>query len=373
MKWSIRLGRFAGIDVYLHLTFLLLVAVLGWMFWKQSHTVEGVLRGVGFYLSLFGCVLLHEYGHALTARRFGVETRDITLLPIGGVARMDRMPDKPMQEFWVAIAGPAVNVVIAALILLWLAATGELRELKWSRLMGGPFLHQLMAVNLFLVAFNMLPAFPMDGGRVLRSLLALRLDYVRATQIAAGLGQVMALVFAFVGFTIGPVMLFFIAFFVWIGASQESGMAQVKSSLSGTPVSDAMLRDFRTLEPDDSLQHAVELILAGSQQDFPVTAGGDIVGVLARSDLMAALAKQGAGARVGEVMDREFPRVEADELLESAFARLQDSRCGCLPVMEHGRMVGLLTAENVGEFIMIREALRSNSGRSKPPLIRRAG
>jgi CBS domain-containing protein len=211
----------------------------------------------------------------------------------------------------------------------------------------------------------------MDGGRVLRSLLALRLDYVRATQIAAGLGQVMALVFAFIGFTQGHPMLFFIAFFVWIGASQESGMAQMKSSLSGTLAYQAMLREFRTLHPDDTLQHAVECILAGSQQDFPVVADGQTTGILTRSGLMAALAKQGASARVGEVMERSFPAVGAEELLEDAFARLQESRCDCLPVMDGGRMIGLLTAENISEYIMIREALRSSSGRAKPPALRR--
>ncbi|HEY6167428.1 MAG TPA: site-2 protease family protein [Verrucomicrobiae bacterium] len=370
MKWSIKLGRFAGIDVYLHVTFLLFLGVLGVMFWQEEQSVAAVFQGVGFFLSLFACVVLHEYGHALTARRFGVHTRDITLLPIGGVARLERMPDKPMQEFWVAVAGPAVNVVIAGVIFLVLALKGVLTPLNEIGLTGGSFLQRLMVVNIFLVAFNMLPAFPMDGGRVLRSLLALKLDYARATQIAAALGQFMALLFVIAGFALGHLMLMVIALFIWVGASQETSVAQLKSALGGIPVEQAMLTDFQVLAPGDSLGRAVELILAGSQHDFPVVEGGTVAGILTRGDLMAALAQRGPSAAVGDVMEREFQRVEAGEMLESAFSRLQESRCPMLPVFHHGELVGLLTTENIGELVMIRTALReSRQTRRKPPVV----
>lgn len=367
MRWSLKLGRFAGIDVYLHLTFLLLIAVLAWVFWQQAQSVTFVLRGVGLYLSLFACVLLHEYGHALTARRYGIKTRDITLLPIGGLARLERMPDKPMQEFWVAIAGPAVNIVIVAVLFLVIKLTGGTPEIRMSSSLTGSFLNQLMTVNLFLAGFNLLPAFPMDGGRILRALLAMRLDYERATQIAATLGRAMAFVFGFIAVTEGPIMLLLIAFFVWIGASQEASLAQMKSTLGGIPVAEAMLRDFYTLHPGDTLGRAVELILAGSQHDFPVLEDGRTVGILSRSALMAALAQQGPHSTVGQAMAREFQEAAPHELLETAFARLQEAQADCLPVLSRGQLVGLLTSENVAEYLLIRKALRQAPGASQPP------
>lgn len=175
MKWSWKLGRFAGIDVYIHTTFLLLIGFIGVSYWLQERSLAAVVGGIGFILALFLCVVLHEYGHALTARRYGISTRDITLLPIGGVARLERMPDEPRQELWVALAGPAVNVVIAAALFGWLFINGSLMPLETLSVTSGSFLERLMLVNITLVAFNLLPAFPMDGGRVLRALLATRL------------------------------------------------------------------------------------------------------------------------------------------------------------------------------------------------------
>ncbi|MBI3880358.1 MAG: site-2 protease family protein [Verrucomicrobia bacterium] len=369
MKWSLKVGRFAGIDVYLHVTFLLLVGVLTFLFWQEGKTFAAAASGVGFYLSLFACVLLHEFGHALTARRYGIRTRDITLLPIGGLARLERMPDQPMQEFWVALAGPAVNVVIAGIIFAALALTGNFHSPAQFSLTGGSFLERLLVVNCFLVGFNLLPAFPMDGGRVLRSLLALKMDYARATHIAANLGQFMALVFGFVGFIKVMPTLFIIAFFVWIGAQQEEGMAQLRSAIGGTPVWRAMVTEFHTLAPFDPLSRAVELILAGTQHDFPVVQDDAVVGILTRGDLMVALAQRGPATLVGEVMQRNFSTTQPKESLETAFARAQESPCACLPVLEHGRLVGLLTAENVGEFVMIRRALGVARGSGKPPVI----
>jgi Zn-dependent protease/predicted transcriptional regulator len=369
MKWSLKLGRWAGIDVYLHVTFLLLLGVVALVYWREEPSLRAVARGVGFFVAVFGCVLLHEFGHALTARRYGVRTRDITLLPIGGVARLERMPDKPIQELWVALAGPAVNVVIAALLLVALAATSGLR-LERLGFAEGALLERLLLVNLFMVGFNLLPAFPMDGGRVLRSLLALRMDYARATQIAATLGQVMAVLFVIAGFLLSHVMLMVIAFFVWIGAAQETNMAQVRAAMGGIPVEEAMLTDFQTLEPEDSLDRVVELITRGSQQDFPVLRDGAVVGVLTRNRLVAALARHGASARVGEVMEREVPVAQAGELIETALERVQGEKGAVVPVYRDGRLIGLLTAENIGEFVTLRRALAAaRRGRGLPPVI----
>lgn len=356
MKWSWKLGEVAGIGVYMHATFLILIGWVALIHWNEGHSLMATVVGIAFILALFGCVLLHELGHALTAKRYGIRTRDITLLPIGGLARLERMPDDPRQELWVALAGPAVNVVIAAALFTLLQLTGGLEPLARLTVTGGSFLQRFMLVNLFLAVFNMIPAFPMDGGRVLRALLARRMDYVQATQLAAHLGQGIAFLFGFIGFFGNPFLLF-IALFVWIGAAQEASMVQMRSALGGIPVSRAMLTDFRALSPDDSLARAVELVLAGSQQDFPVLEDGRVVGVLTRADLLIALARQGQGAPVRDVMRRQFQMVDSSEMLETAFARLQECECRTLPVMRLGQLVGLLTMDNLGEFITIQGAL----------------
>jgi Zn-dependent protease/CBS domain-containing protein len=366
MKWSWKIGTFAGIDVFIHATFLLIIGWVGLSYWQQTRTTSGTLEGIFFTLVLFGCVVLHEFGHALTARRFGIKTRDITLYPIGGVARLERMPDKPVQEFWVALAGPAVNVVIAGLLFAGLVTSGTWVPTAGLSLTSGSFIQRLLLVNISLVLFNLLPAFPMDGGRLLRSLLAMRLEYLRATQIAANIGQGMALLFGFIGLLNNP-FLVFIAFFVWIGAAQEASMVQMKTALGGIPVEKAMLTDFRSLSQHDSLHQAVDLILTGSQSDFPVVDGNAVVGVLTRHDILAALSRKGQAVLVSDVMRRDFQIVDANEMLEPAFARLQTCDCHTVPVTYHGRLVGLLTSDNIGEFLMVQSAMRQ-TGSLKPAL-----
>ncbi len=361
MKWSWKLGSVAGIGLYVHATFFLLLAWVGVTYWLAGGSAAA-LDGIAFILALFACVVLHELGHALTARRYGIRTRDITLLPIGGVSRLERIPDDPRQEVWVSLAGPAVNVVIAAALYVWLLLSQTLRPFSALTMAGGPFVERLLLVNVSLAVFNLLPAFPMDGGRVLRALLAMRMDYVRATQVSAHVGQAMALVFGLVGLLTNPFLLF-IAFFVWIGAAQEASMVQMRTALSGIPVSRAMLTDFHTVAPDDTAKRVLELILAGSQQDFPVldggqgSQGGRLSGVLLRSDVLKALAQRASDWRVRHIMRREFEVVDAADMLETAFARLQSCNCHTLPVTSRGALVGLLTMENVGEFLLIQSAL----------------
>ena len=364
MKWSAKLGEFAGISVYIHATFLILIAWVGFAHWQVERSVSAVLAGIMFILALFACVLLHEFGHALTAKRFGIKTRDITLLPIGGVARLERMPEEPKQELWVTLAGPAVNVVIAAVLYVLLTVTGTLAPLSTLTLTSGSFWERLMLFNVTLVIFNMIPAFPMDGGRALRALLAMRMDYTRATRIAAGLGQGIALLFGLVGLFGNP-FLIFIALFVWIGAAQESAMTQMKSALGGIPLADAMITEYRTLSPHDPLAHGVEFLLSGSQQDFPVVDDGVVVGILTRADLLTALAKRGEQAAVSDVMQRDFQTADPAEMLDVVLQRIQNHKCHTVPVLRQQNLIDLITMENVGEFISV-QAARGSSPRTPP-------
>ena len=357
MTWSWKLARIAGIDVYMHATFLMLIGWIAMIHWFEKHTMAAVIEGIGFILVLFACVVLHEFGHALTARHYGIKTRDITLLPIGGVARLERMPDEPREELWVALAGPAVNVVIALLLYVWLQLSGAWEAVDQLAVTSGSFLERVMIANVALVGFNVLPAFPMDGGRVLRAFLAMRMEYTRATERAAAIGQGMAILFGFLGLFGNPVLIF-IAFFVWIGAGQEASMVQIKSALAGIPVRRAMLTDFRTLTPTNTLGDAADLILTGSQQDFPVVEGRHVHGVLTRSDLLATLTRRGRDTPVTDAMRRECPETTPAQMLEPVFAQLRGQDCHTVPVIEDGLLVGLVTMDNVGEFLMIQAAER---------------
>ena len=358
MKWQWKLGKFAGIDVYIHATFLLLIGWVGYSHWLEHRDWGQVLTGILFILALFACVILHEYGHALTARRYGIKTRDITLYPIGGVARLERMPEKPIEELWVALMGPAVNVVIAAGLFAYLFLTSSLVTLTELTVASGSFLERLMTVNISLVLFNLIPAFPMDGGRVLRALLAMRMDYVRATQIAANIGQGMAFLLGFIGLFSNPFLLF-IAFFVWIGASQEASMVQMKNAISGIPVGRAMLTDYKSLSPRDPLSRMAQLILSGSQHDFPVIENDRVIGVVTRDDFLAALTQHGQNVAVSSIMRGNLPEVDSYEMVENALVRIQESGLPALPVTHSGSLVGIVTAENITEFLMIRSALRA--------------
>jgi len=358
MRGSWRIGQIAGIGVYVHATFLILLVWVALIHYQQRHRVADALGGLLFIGSVFGIVVLHELGHALTARRFGIRTRDITLLPIGGVARLERMPEDPGQELLVALAGPAVNVALAGILFALLVPLAGLGSLSDVALVEGPFLAKLLWVNVSLAVFNLLPAFPMDGGRVLRALLAMRMDFVQATQIAASVGQGMAMLFGLAGLLVNP-FLVFIALFVWLGAAQEASMVQMRSALGGIPISRAMSTEFRTLSPRDPLERAAEQILAGFQQDFPVQEEGRLVGVLTRPDLLAALARRGGNASVGEVMRRHYETADPAEMMESVFARLHHCGCRSLPIVREGKLVGIVTPDNLGEFLIRHGARRA--------------
>ena len=357
MKWKIALGKFAGIQVYIHLTFFLLLIWVAASHLSRGAGLDGAISGVLFIMAIFLCVVLHEYGHALAARHFGIETKDIILLPIGGLARLERMPREPMQEVQVALAGPAVNLVIAGLLYLFLLMTDSLIPVASLNVASGPFLERLMFVNIFLLVFNLIPAFPMDGGRVLRALLAIRGNYVQATQRAAQIGQGIAFIFGLAGLLLGYPMLIFIAFFVWIGAAQESSMTMMSSAMGGIPVSQAMMTDFKVLQYDDDIGKAVSLTIAGPQNDFPVMRNDQVVGILTQVQLMSKLQSIEENSPVAEIMEQSFTTVDGDEMLEGAFRKLSECQCHTVPVLRDGRLIGLLTMDNVGEFVRIQTAM----------------
>ena len=358
MKWSWRIGRMAGIDLYLHATFLVLLGWFGLYYYHFRHSYLDAFNGLVFIGTIFFIVILHELGHALTARRFGIETHDITLLPIGGVARLERMPDNPSQELAVALAGPAVNVIIALVLFVLLGWSSALTELTSARLVGAPFMHQLLKWNLAMAVFNLIPAFPMDGGRVLRACLSFRLGRVRATRTAATVGQALALVGALAGLLAKNPYWVLIAVFVWMGASSESSLVQFTASLGGISIQQMMITDFRVLAPGDALSVAVSYIQSGFQRDFPVVENGRILGFLARCDLIKALPKFGQAAFVGDVMRRQFDQAAPTESAQTVFDRLQEGDCHSMPVVEDGQVLGLATVENLGEFLLIQAALR---------------
>jgi len=365
----------AGIEVRIHATFVLLLVWAAFIYYKEFSTTAGAVQGVFFTLALFASVVMHEFGHALVARRYGVRTKDITLLPIGGVARLESMPERPREELAIAIAGPMVTLTIAWVLWLALELSGAGVPAFTAVLgRGAPvdWAARLMWVNLYLLFFNLLPAFPMDGGRVLRAALSLRLSPLRATAIAAGVGRAFALLFGLLGLLYNP-FLVLIALFVWMGAAGESAALQQRTLLSGVSVERVMIREIRTLAPGDTLATALEHVLAGFQHDFPVVDGGKVTGVLTRTGLLAALGKSGPDSRVADAMDTSFRTADPHEPAERALARLRECNCQTLPVLDGGRLAGVVTLENVAEFVMIEAALRSGGSRQGNADSTRAG
>jgi stage IV sporulation protein FB len=356
MSWSFSLGRIAGTEVRIHFTFLLLVAWYGiaaGLRGGQSAAWEAVL----FILAVFACVLAHEYGHVLTARRYGIETRDITLLPIGGIANIQRMPDHPGQELVIAIAGPLVNVVIAFVLIAAFGATltpDRMVDIETGRV---DFITRLASVNIALVVFNLLPAFPMDGGRVLRALLAMRKGRARATQIAATIGQVVAFGLGFLGL-FGSPLLIFIAIFIFIAAAGERSLVEMNEATRDVPMLDATITTLQKLDTQATVAEAVRLLLATTQTEFPVVDGaGRLRGVLTRDGIIRALSATGPQTPVMDVMERDVPTVTQRSPLSDAVGKLQSGKLRVVGVTDDaGRIVGILTMENLAEYMLVQRA-----------------
>lgn len=362
-RWSRKLIRVAGIDVYVHGTFLLLIAFIAFTNLLAGKGIAVMARSLFLILAVFASVVLHEFGHALMARRFGVRTKDITLLPIGGVARLEKMPEKPAHQLLVALAGPAVNVVIAGMLFGALVQLGWPVGINGFGYFGGSLVAQLMWLNVSIAVFNLLPGYPMDGGRVLRALLAMRMAPERATQTAARIGQGVAVLFGLVGLLVSP-FLIVIAVFVWLGAQVEHSVATVKVALAGLSVRQGMITDFKRVSPTDPLSRVVEFTLAGFQQDFPVMDDHSrLVGVLTHSDVLRGLAEKDATLSVQDAMGETMETASPGEALNEALTRLHQGACRVLMVVDDEKVVGLLTTGNVGELI----AMEAAGGRAAIP------
>lgn len=364
--WSITLGRLFGTEVRVHLTFFLLLAwfaVLAGSRGGQAAAVDAVV----FILALFACVLAHEFGHVLVARHFGIGTRDIILLPIGGVARIERMPEKPGQELLIALAGPAVNVVIVLILVGLLGVNLNVGPAAVEN-QTVDFATRIAFVNVMLVVFNLIPAFPMDGGRVLRALLSFRLDRTRATRIAGGIGQAVAFGLGFLGLFGNP-LLIFIALFVFLAASHETYAVELSEATRGTPMKQATITSFATLDPQATVGEGARMLLSTAQSEFPVTdGGGRLRGVLTRDGMIRALAATGPDTPVLEVMERDVPTVNCRAPLERAVTTLQESGKPLVGVVDdEDRVVGIVTLENIAEYMMVTQASRDWQPRAKAP------
>lgn len=355
MKNALYIGTVAGIKIFIHWTFLILI---GWIvFSNLSRGLGGeeILWAVVFILTIFACVTLHELGHALAAKRFRIKTRDITLLPIGGVAQMESLPEKPGEELVVAVAGPAVNFVIFIILFFALPrpASPEMEQLQHI----GPanFLYALMVVNMWLALFNLIPAFPMDGGRVFRALLAFRMDRTRATRVAAGLGQLLAMGFIFLGLFYNP-FLVFIGLFIFIGAQAEAQQTETQSMLKGFTVRDALLAEVPAIEADATIRSAADLLLQSQNKYFVVNSGGKPEGTLGRDEIIKALGEVDGQTPVRQAMRKDVMYLSPTMPIEEAWKMMQQQDQPFALVASNGEIVGALDTDNIAEFVMIRSA-----------------
>ncbi len=359
MRWSYTIARIAGTDVKVHVTFLLLLGYIAYDAWS----VEGPAAAAAytlFFIAFFLCILLHEFGHITMARRFGVRTPDVILLPIGGVARLERIPEDPRQELLVALAGPAVTVAIIVGLLVAILATGGSLVHPDPLAESTPFLVRLLGVNVYVLGFNLLPAFPLDGGRVLRALLARRMGLARATRIAGAIGQVFAVGLGVLGFVQSQPLWMLVAFFIFLGAGSEASAVATRLAGRGLTVSHMMVTEFRTIPVHASLQQAVDLLLSGEQREFPVVDNlGRTEGLLTRDNLIRGLSRLGPAGTVSEAMTTDTPTVTPTLGFQEALDRLRASGLPALPVVDAGgALVGLLTKDNITDLLLVRGATR---------------
>ena len=358
---SFKLFEIGGTAVRVHPTFFLLLAWIATVYWLKGGPQEA-LYGLAFIVILFVCVVLHEFGHIMMARRYGIKTPDVTLLPIGGVASLERMPEKPDREIMVALAGPAVNLVLATLLLVLLGGQIDFEKLKRIEHEPIDLLSQIALANIVLFVFNLIPAFPMDGGRVLRAILAFNMGYARATRMAATIGQGIAIVFGVLGLLGNPVLIL-VALFIFMAASGEAGYVEARALMRGYSAADAMISKYETLRVDEDLDAAAKKLLETTQQEFPIVDGaGQLRGVLTRDNLIISRRENGGATPALEAMTPNIPTVEAGASLESVFELLQKEQVPVVAVVDvDQKLVGYISSENLAELMMIDVSERRQS------------
>jgi Zn-dependent protease/predicted transcriptional regulator len=358
MKGSFKLGNIAGIGIFMHWTFVLLIAFIIYSNYRTGHSAEQILWSVIFILSVFVTVFLHELGHALAAKKYNIKTKAITLLPIGGLAQLETIPEKPKEELVVAFAGPLVNILLA-LITGFFISIPNMKELN-VQLSGGVsannFFLNFFIVNVWLAIFNLIPAFPMDGGRVLRALLSMKLERHVATSIAAGIGQFLALGFIFLGFYSNP-FLIFIGLFIMLGAQAEVQYTQTKYILKGYKVKDALMRQYQVIDFNETIKTAVQMLLNGQYKSFLVTENNKAVGTLTSSEIIKALSATGETEIIHKVMNKNLIFLNVSSSLESAYEQAIQNKTTLMAVEENNQLVGTLDTDNILEFITVKVAL----------------
>lgn len=368
---SFKVGRAFGIDVKVHWTFFLLLAFFAYLSYANTESWVNALITIGIVVALFLCVVAHEYGHSLVAQRLGVEVQDITVLPIGGLARMKALPERPVDEIKVAVAGPLVNVVLAPIFVGLAFLVGfdvsRLSNLFEAQNSIGNVLLYLGGINIFLVVFNMIPAFPMDGGRVLRGLLATRFGPVRATDIASGVGQFFALTFFVFGLISTNFILALIAVFIFFGAGGEQQMVRQREMMRGLLVSDVMgtKRRTETVTPYHNFGQVFDAVIHGYQEDFPVVdEEGNLVGMITRNEIRDAAHSPDKFSNVRDLMKTEFPTISPDaDLFKDGHRILQESNLRAIPVVKQDNLVGMLTIDDIGQASLLRDLKKQQYSR----------
>jgi Zn-dependent protease/CBS domain-containing protein len=357
MRWSYTIGRIAGTEVKIHVTFFLLLAWIAYTAYQDAGTAAAVSDTL-FIVCFFFCILLHEFGHIRMARHFGVRTPDVILLPIGGVARLERIPEEPRQELLIALAGPAVTLAIILALAILVLASGQAMVLRDPLAGEAPFVVRLLVSNLLVLVFNLVPAFPLDGGRVLRALLARKLGLVRATRIAGTVGQLFAVGLGILGVIVHAPLTMLVAFFIFLGAGTEASAVAARVAGRGLQVSQMMVTDFRTIPVHATLAQAVDLLLTGEQREFPVVDNlGRAEGILTRDNLIRGLSRGGPTSTVAEAMTPSAPTVPPTLGFQEALERLRASGLPALPVVDAGgALVGLLTLDNITDLLLVRQA-----------------
>ena len=351
MKWSLYLGKPAGIKVFIHWTFVLLVIWLSWMHLQQGHGLFEIIMGLFFLALLFACVTLHEFGHALAARRYGIDTQDINLLPIGGVARLERMPEDPKQELVVAAAGPAVNVAIAGVLFLLILVTGQSQLDISHHVTGSNFLSDLLVINIILVVFNLIPAFPMDGGRVLRALLAFKMKRAKATQVAASIGQLLAIGFILFGLFYNPFLLF-IGIFVFLGAGAEARQVSMAESMKVITAKDIMTSNYQSISLSASVAQAASLMLENRSSELVVKNGDQFVGIVSYRSVIQALQGGKSERPIIDLIQDDVKTLEPNLLLADVVDVLQMEDQSMYPVIGNNKIWGIVTKSDLNKILL---------------------